>query len=422
MDSQRLFALARKYGPWGIAFVGWLVATVAYVASRTEAPPGPPPVLPLAEPARPANAPADWRPGEAIYTVPPIEVAEVVLTARDLAAGDQRDWFHGPAGVKALHDAGITGEGVTVAVIDSGVDATHPDLVGQVKAAANHTGSPYGPADRDNHGTHVGGTIAAKADGRGTVGVAPGCKLLNAKALEVWAPGQPASGTSRGLAAAWKWARENGAEVYNGSFGAGGPDPGQLPEIQACVDAGGWVVVAAGNEGPASNTVGWPARYPETLAVAALDAELRVAPFSSRGPEVDAAAGGVRILATLPGGRYGVMSGTSMASPNLAGCLALVRGELKKRGLPIPKQADLIEAVRRTARKLPGQTPDAVGAGMIDPAALLADLAGGPVVPPPPAPRKETFTLDSLFSPDGRQRLFGIDPKKVDKVTVDLLP
>ena len=238
-------------------------------------------------------------------------------------------------GAPQAWQAGLTGDGVKVAVIDSGVDKTHPDLAGQVTAWRTFVD---GEDDRDvvGHGTHVAATIAgtgAASDGLNG-GVAPGATLIVAK---VCAPvGCPDSAIIAGM----QWAvAEQGATIVNMSLG--GPDtPGTDPIEQAVQDLseqhGALFVVAAGNDG-ADRSIGSPGSADAALTVGAVDDDAAVADFSSRGPRVgdsalkpDLTAPGVAIRAARsadsPGeGPYIEQSGTSMATPHVAGAAAILR-------------------------------------------------------------------------------------------------
>lgn len=358
-----------------------------------------------------------------IYRLPPGELwPERVLTAAQLA--ESRDWGHGPLGLEALHARGITGAGVTVAVLDTGVDAAHPDLRARTLPGRDFTGGTS-PADRQGHGTHCAGIVAASSNGDGLIGAAPDAKVLPVKVLD-----DGGSGASTWIAAGIRWAADQGADVLSLSLGGPAADAGTRAAIQYATGKGCWVVCAAGNDGrPATS---YPGHYPESVAVAAVDKDLRRATFSTINPQNDVGAPGVSILSTLPNGRYGNMSGTSMATPYVAGCLALVRGELKRLGRPVPDQAALLAAIGRTSRDIAPAGPDAdTGAGLVQPAALLADLAGGPTPPPdptvpPPTPEQQLvwITLPNLpvvrgVIPVGRYAA-RIEPRAAKELVPDL--
>jgi subtilisin family serine protease len=240
-------------------------------------------------------------------------------------------------------DAGLSGEGVKIAVLDTGVDAGHPDLAGQVLAAENFT-DDADTADHFGHGTHVagiaGGTGAAAGGDRR--GVAFGAKLLNGKVCNEFGECPFSS-----IVAGMEWAAEQGAKVVNLSLGGShtdGLDPVEETLEHLTATAGILFVAAAGNDGPTdpdrpeSATIGSPAEAPSALAVGAVDADDGLAEFSSTGPsqgdvalKPEITAPGVGIIApraegTQPGEPVGEdyvrLSGTSMATPHLSGAAA----------------------------------------------------------------------------------------------------
>ncbi|MFI9759902.1 S8 family serine peptidase [Streptomyces sp. NPDC051963] len=232
--------------------------------------------------------------------------------------------------------AGYDGKGTKVAVLDTGADADHPDLKGRITASRNFTDSEDA-ADRDGHGTHttstVGGTGAA-SDGR-KKGVAPGADLLNGKVLNDYGYGE-----TSWIIAGMQWAVDQGADVVSMSLGNPArtdcTDPmAQATEELAESSKDTLFVIAAGNTGPGNNTVSSPGCAPSVLTVGAVDRDDSTASFSSRGPvygshtlKPEITAPGVSISAANAGGRgvyaYRSMSGTSMATPHVAGAAALV--------------------------------------------------------------------------------------------------
>ena len=207
---------------------------------------------------------------------------------------------------------------MSVAVIDTG-RPNAPDLAANIKGG-NYVTPGASPQDDNGHGTHVAGIIAAVDNTLGVIGVAPRASLYAVKVLD-----DAGVGSYSDVISGLQWAVSNGMQVVNMSFG--GPDYAPLrAAITAASNAGIVLVAAAGNSGPGANTVGYPAKYPEVIAVAATDSANTVASFSSRGPEVELAAPGVSILSTYFGVSYATLSGTSMASPHVAGAAALVIG------------------------------------------------------------------------------------------------
>ncbi|GAA1031228.1 S8 family serine peptidase [Virgisporangium ochraceum] len=243
-------------------------------------------------------------------------------------------------GAPAAWAAGYTGTGSTVAVLDSGVDDTHPDLAGQVTARMNFTDGPEPDRDLTGHGTHVASTIAgtgAASDGRYR-GVAPGAKLLDGKVCGVEGCAESA------ILAGMNWAAaEQRARVVNLSLG-GEDDPAVVDPVEEAVQTlsdryGTLFVVSAGNSGigavDVSGQISSPGSAPAALTVGAVGGDGRIAGFSLRGPTADGSlkpdmtAPGVDITAARsaesPGsGPYTAKSGTSMAAPHVAGGAAIL--------------------------------------------------------------------------------------------------
>jgi len=252
------------------------------------------------------------------------------------------------------------GQGAEVAVIDTGIDSTHPDLAGQVLGGVDivNPKTPDAWADDEGHGTHVAGTIAGNGVNGGIAGVAPKAKLWAVKVLD-----KDGNGNYSDVIAGIEWAMNRGIRIANMSLGA---DEGSEPlhrAVQAALAKGMTIVAAAGNSGGA---VGYPGAYPETIAVGASDASDKVASFSAQGPEVSFIAPGVDIVSTKMGGGYAALSGTSMASPHVAGLAALAYAE----GAATPSALRL--ALDAAARPIAGLSPNAEGRGMV----LAGNLGG----------------------------------------------
>lgn len=236
-----------------------------------------------------------------------------------------------------------TGAGVQVAVLDTGVDATHPALRGRVAEGLDAaTGGPL-PIDTDQsqgefHGTHV----AALAVGEG-VGVAPGAVVRPVRVFS------PAYVGDFQVAQAILWAVDRGAQVINLSFGGSAYSHLLHEAVNYALERLRVVVAAAGNQGSVARF--YPAALPGVLAVGAADGQGNPAWFSNRGAWVGVWAPGVRIYSAFPGARYGLLSGTSMAAPIVSGIAALL-----KSGRPLLEPF----AVRWALKASPG--PDAVAA------------------------------------------------------------
>ena len=209
-----------------------------------------------------------------------------------------------------------TGAGVTAFVIDSGVDATHPELAGRVRTGFSSVDQSDGTTDCTGHGTHVAGTI-----GGSRVGVASNVTIVPIKVLRCDGRGTT-SEILRGIDAVLQLRRGRAPAVANLSLG-GGIDPALDAGVRAMVDAGITVVVAAGNASKDACTVS-PAREPRVLTVAAVDLADQMTSFSNFGRCVDVFAPGKDIISTWPSNRFASANGTSMAAPHVAGAAALL--------------------------------------------------------------------------------------------------
>ncbi|MFI7423130.1 S8 family peptidase [Nonomuraea sp. NPDC049684] len=272
-------------------------------------------------------------------------------------------------GAPEAWQAGFDGKGVKVAVLDTGVDATHPDLAGRVKQSKVFTGEPS-VRDGNGHGTHVASTIAG---GDGRKGVAPGAELLVGKVL-----GDDGSGTLSGVIEGMEWAAAEGASVISMSLGGGatdGTDPLSEAVNTLTERTGALFVVAAGNDG-GTYSINTPGAATSALTVGAVDGKDALAEFSSRGPRLDDApkpdltAPGVAIVAARAAGtsmgepvdeRYTAASGTSMATPHVAGAAAIV-----KQRHPSWTARQIKDALIGSAKPIPGQQIDDAGAGRLD--------------------------------------------------------
>lgn len=281
------------------------------------------------------------------------------------------------------------GDGVIVAVVDSGVDASHEDLVGQVLVGVDVIGNQIRQtaADANGHGTHVAGIIAAAGNGVGGIGVAPGAKILPVRVLD-----EAGAGYSSDVAEGIIWAVDHGASIVNLSLGGPVASAAQHAAVQYAVAHGVSVFAAAGNSG-SYGAPEYPAAFPEVTAVAATTPQNQVASFSTRGSYVDLAAPGTMILSTLPGDDYAMESGTSMAAPFAAGVAALLRS--KSTLTP----AALAELLQLSALDVDTSGADpAAGAGLVCARCAMEALAQGatpagpaqPVVTSPPEPAKAT--------------------------------
>ncbi|MFE2054312.1 S8 family serine peptidase [Streptomyces sp. NPDC059446] len=269
--------------------------------------------------------------------------------------------------------AGFDGKGTTVAVLDTGIDATHPDVKDRIKESRSFVPGEE-VDDEHGHGTHVASTIAGSGAASGGVnkGVAPAADLIVGKVLS-----NEGSGADSGIIEAMEWAKAEGADVVSMSLGSSVPDDGTDPMAQAVdalsADGGPLFVIAAGNAYGAG-TIGAPGSAASALTIAAVDKQDGRADFSSMGPLVrsyglkpDLSAPGVDINAaasqSVPGieGMYQQMSGTSMATPHVAGAAAI----LKQRH-PEWSGQRLKDALMSSSKPLPDYTPYEQGTGRLD--------------------------------------------------------
>jgi subtilisin len=217
------------------------------------------------------------------------------------------------------------GAGVKVGILDSGGDIDHPDLL--FAGGYDATGGSTAPSAWDDnlpscngHGTHVAGTVAARNNTDGVVGVAPGVSLY---AIKVFVQESDGCWTyASRQAAGIDWAVQQGIRVLNASFGGSQtPTVTVQTAIQSAYSRGVYFVASAGNS---AGPVGYPAKYAEAIAVASLNGSNARSSFSNYGPEVAVAAPGEGLYSTMPGGGYGNKSGTSMAAPHVTGVVALL--------------------------------------------------------------------------------------------------
>ncbi len=224
------------------------------------------------------------------------------------------DWGVERIGSPIAHQSSVKGANVSVAILDTGVDLDHADLK-PVVAGPNFINSKKSSNDDNGHGSHVAGTIAARDNGIGTIGVAPEATIIAVKVLD-----RRGSGSWSGVIAALNWAIANDVDVVNMSLS--GPYNQDVATAITLADQAGIVIVAAaGNSGGA---VQYPAAFAETIAVSATDQNDNIAYFSSRGNNLSLAAPGVNIRSTFKNDGYKTYSGTSMASPHVAGAAALM--------------------------------------------------------------------------------------------------
>jgi len=268
-------------------------------------------------------------------------------------------------------DTTFGSEGVTVAIVDTGVDYTHPDLqsrFGSNKGSdfAGGDGDPIAPSG-ENHGTHVAGIASATTDnGTGVAGMSDST-LLACRALG------GGSGSTADIADAVEYATDQGADIINMSLGGGGYTNTMKNAVSYAVNNGTLPICAAGNDG--SSSVSYPAAYDECVAVSAVDSNENLANFSQYGPNLDVAAPGVDVLSTWNDSPYNKISGTSMACPAASGVAAL--GKAVEPGL---NATQLRSKLKNTAVDI-GLSEQEQGAGRVDALNIVGGGGDGNTAP-----------------------------------------
>jgi hypothetical protein len=261
-----------------------------------------------------------------------------------------------------------TGKDVLVAVIDSEIDAKHPDLDGSIVKSFDALG---GDAKPHAHGTSMAGAIAAHGK---LLGIAPGAQVLAIHAFDD-TPGA-ARGSSFVIYKGLQWAADNGARVVNMSF-AGPADPTLQRMLAAAYDKGIVLVAAAGNAGPKSDPL-YPAADPNVIAVTATDSDDHLFQMANRGRHIAVAAPGVDIFALAPGDEYVFTTGTSIAAAHVSGVVALL---LEHK--PSLKPGEIRAALTATAQPLGPPRPDSdFGAGLVSAYRAVMWLDRSPAAPP----------------------------------------
>lgn len=281
--------------------------------------------------------------------------------------GQVVDWSHGLIGVPEAWKSS-RGKGVLVAVLDTGCDLSHPDLVSQIEDHKDFTGKGTAQ-DGHGHGTHCCGIVAAIDNQIGVVGIAPEARLLVGKVLS-----DGGSGNDDEIAAGIDWATAKGAAIISMSLGSRSPSSRIKAACDRAIARNVIIIAAAGNDGPGEDTTGYPGGFPGVVSVGAVGSDGRLTSFSSRG-KVDVAAPGANIVSCLPGGRYGPMSGTSMACPIVAGASALPLSYADSIRQIRPGHQSMIAMLRGSSLdKGPTGKDSGFGWGLINPRYLLGEV------------------------------------------------
>lgn len=251
-----------------------------------------------------------------IVTLPPDLVSDVEIMA---APGNL---WHLPKDIWNPIWAKVTGRGVRAAVLDTGMNS-HDLLPEPVEARSFVSGQNW--RDGNGHGTHCAGTVL----GREGIGLAPAASLLVGKVLS-----NSGSGSSDGIAQGIRWAADNGADVISMSLGSGSPYDPMEQAIKYAWSKGCVVVSAAGNSGftGSRNTIGYPAKYRDSLCIGAYRSDGQRASFSSGGREMDIVCPGQDIISCSTTNGFRSMSGTSMATPFAAGLFCLIIELMRREG------------------------------------------------------------------------------------------
>lgn len=318
-----------------------------------------------------------------------IPFEELPANSSDTVKEDE--WTYGlkVLGVDKVRAAyNLTGKGVRVGILDTGIDANHPDLKGKVVAWGDFAGTSATEKDAHGHGTHCAGTIAGGSASGKHIGVAPEAELVIGRIF-----GDSGGATLAGILKAMNWMTDPDGNAdtndhprlvsnsWGGSQGSMDKEQAMWNIVTAWRELNIVPVFAAGNSGPRPKTIGTPGGYPHSFAVGATDSNDKIAGFSSRGPitwegkdyvKPEVSAPGVNIYSAKPGGGYQSMSGTSMACPHVSGLVALMI-----EANPALTVSEVESILKETSVDLGEAGPDNIfGVGRADIGAAIAKIKG----------------------------------------------
>ena len=255
------------------------------------------------------------------------------------------------------------GEGVKVAVLDTGIATSHPDLKSAIVASKDFTKD--GVEDKQGHGTHCAGIVAARHNDVGVIGVAPKADLMIGKVLNNYG-----SGRFEWIIDGMKWAVDEGADIISMSLGASQGSDALEQAVKDVIAAGKILIVAAGNSGEGSDTIKYPGHYEDVICVGSIDSSLERSDFSSTGPNIVIIAPGEGVFSCYPPDKFARLSGTSMATPFVAGVAALILSKHRKSGgkTPCSTQHEMLEHLTKVAIDMEDDGRDhRTGWGIINP-------------------------------------------------------
>lgn len=363
------------------------VLAAAVLIAVAAAVPAVPPSIRTPPPANVSGDPTGDKPAEVRLDEFEMKPLEIVSEHRASQTTDAVDWSVDQVGAAAAWQNGYTGKGVLIAVLDTGCDLDHRDLKDRIEDSRDFTNSRTGVADVVGHGTHCAGSIAAAANGWGLKGVAFESKLLIGKVL-----GDNGGGTVDRIAEGIAWAVEKKAKVISMSLGGPGTDRFIPAALKLAEDAGVIVIAANGND--SGGPVSYPAAYETAVAISAIDRTKKLASFSNVGTKTEAAGPGVAVRSTYPGNRFADLSGTSMATPNVAGVVALWSQWADEQNLPMKGRPKLFrEWLSKSCEDLGAKGRDTqFGWGL--PKAGELKKTTNPPQPPTPTPPTPSVSFD----------------------------